>query len=107
MDETAQFKIEFFELVRILNQSNLYKNQKTEISFFIENLAAKRFLYAEINKNQKLKLAYKNDGDKWKPCGFLQLVHLEFELCKNFNLVGPISNLNSSQLTKLIKSFIF
>lgn len=106
MDQNTQLKIEFFELCRRLNTSNLHKNQKTEISFFIEAEKNKLILCASTNKTFKLKLISQNTNLAWVPCGYTKLNTLEENLsewanCKKFD------NLNHRELTSTIKSLIF
>ncbi len=106
MDQNTQLKIEFFELCRLLNRSNVHANQKTEISFLIETSGNKSILYATTNKAHKIQLIFKNSTGNWKSSGFSGLINLEYELTK---ILGQINILNtpSTVLTKLIKSFIF
>ncbi len=106
MDQTAQLKIEFFELIRLLNQSNQTANQKTEISFFLESRKHKSILYATTNKIYKMQLIYKSKDVDWRPCGFCRLDLLEKELSKLFSQLireeqSPV------EITKIIKSFVF
>lgn len=49
MDQKPQLKIEFFKLGLLLNKSNLHANQKTEVTFFIQNEKDNPVLYATTN----------------------------------------------------------
>ena len=106
MDQNTQLKREYFELCRILNRSNLHKNQKTEISFFIEIDRIKLVLFASTNKTSKVKLISQNEDSIWLPCGFTRLNTLEENLSEwaNYN---KFENLNHRELTSAIKSLIF
>ena len=106
MDQATQLKIEFFELVRLLNQSNLKTNQKTEISFFIGGVLRKSVLYATTNKVYKIQLIFKLDRHQWKPCGFSGLSLIEVELSELFNHRN-LENFSYSEITNIIKSFVF
>ncbi len=99
MDQTTQLKIEFFELVRALNQSNLNINQKTEVSFFIETTKSKSILYATTNKKFKMQLIFKNRGSSWQPSGFTGLLNLEAELAQLFQS-NNLELIQSHDLTK-------
>ena len=105
MDQT-QLKVEFFELIRLLNKSNLRANQKTEISFFIERKKNKMVLFATTNKNYILQLIIKNEGQTWDVCGFSGLYLLEKRLSDFFNS-NKLENLKAFILTQKIKLFIF
>lgn len=106
MDQNTQLKREYFELYRLLNRSNLHKNQKTEISFFIETEGNQLTLYTTTNKSYKIRLVLKTNTNKWQSCGFSGLVYLEIKICELFNLTD-LEKLKTMNLTKLIKSFIF
>ena len=106
MDQTAQLKIEFFKLIRLLNQSNQKANQKTEISFFIETNADRSILYATTNKACKIQLISKYGRYDWTPCGFSGLSAIEEEVSKLFRNFD-MRNRSANEITKTIKSFIF
>lgn len=106
MDQNTQLKREYFELRILLNRSNLKTNQKTEISFFIENEKNKSILCASTNKNFKLKLISQNAKSIWQPCGYTRLNNLEVKLSEWANY-KKFDNLNYSDLTSTIKSLIF
>lgn len=106
MDQNTQIKIEFFELCRQLNRSNVHANQKTEISFFIEAVGNKSILYATTNKAYKIQIIFQKGNDPWRGCEFSGLINLESELC-NFFSTFDAKKKNKSDLTKSIKSFIF
>ena len=106
MDRTSELKIEFFELIRLLNQSNLKTNQKTEISFFIELAKNKSVLYATTNKMYRIQLIYKGSDGDWKPCGFCGLTLVEEELSKLFHHQN-LEKRTPAEITKIIRSFIF
>jgi hypothetical protein len=106
MDQHTQLKIEFFELCRQLNKSNLNINQKTEISFFIEKEQGKLVLYATTNKAYKIQLISKNGLEQWRPCGYLGFLVLEKNLSSWANN-HVFEKVQQHNLTQLIKSFIF
>lgn len=106
MDQNTQIKIEFFELCRQLNRSNVHANQKTEISFFIETVGNKSILYVTTNKSYKIQIIYQKGTDSWCACEFSGLINLETELCNLFSTFDAKKK-SKSDLTKLIKLFIF
>lgn len=106
MDQNTLLKREYFELCRRLNTSNLHKNQKTEVSFFIEQEKNRLVLFATTNKTYKIQLIFKYNKGTWSPSSYSGLVTLEYELAKAF-VLHNMENLNSYELTKAIKSFIF
>ncbi len=106
MDQNTQLKIEFFELCRSLNTSNLHKNQKTEISFFILTERDESILFATTNKSYKIQLIRQKKTKDWVISGFSGLTCLENEICALFNRFD-LELLKTMNLTNLIKSFIF
>ena len=55
MNNRSELQTEYFDLIRILNKTNLMKNQKTEINFLIKVSAAnKRYLAATTNGEKYL-----------------------------------------------------
>ncbi len=106
MNPATQLKIEFFELLRLLNKSNLTTNQKTEISFFIENRTDKVTLCATTNQIYKIQLISQIGRHEWLPCGFSGLDLIEKELSKLFKYQNPTIQ-SADEITKKITSFIF
>lgn len=105
MDQNTQLKIEFFELCRRLNTTNLH-NQKTEVSFFILTERDESILFAATNKSYKIQLIRQKKAKDWVASGFSGLTCLENEICEQFNRF-EVELLQTMNLTKFIKSFIF
>jgi hypothetical protein len=106
MDQITQLKIEYFELCRLLNKSNLKVNQKTDVSFFIEKGSETVILFATANKTYKMQLVYLGSNQLWTPCNYSGLAILEDEISKQLNRRKAV-DLKFLNLTNLIKSFIF
>ncbi len=106
MDQKTQPKIEFFELCRLLNKSNLKANQKTEILFFIEADNQKLTLYATTNRRYKIQLIISEKKSIWATCNCSGLNNLENELVQFFK-IRSLEKLPDIELTKMIKLFIF
>ncbi len=106
MDQKTQLKIEFFELCRLLNKSNLKINQKTNISFFIHKNNQKMTLYATTNHHYKIQLISCEKKNVWTTCNYSGCNHLESELVDLFRK-QRIAEISATELTKMIKLFIF
>ncbi len=106
MDQKTQLKIEFFELCRLLNKSNLNANQKTDISFYFETEVDCTVLYATTNKRFKIQLISKITDDHWQASNFTNLFIFEKSVANLFDQYNS-KWLKTSDLTALIKSFIF
>ena len=106
MDQKSQLKIEFFELCRLLNKSNIKANQKTEILFFIQTENQKMTLYATTNHQYKLQLISSDKKNVWAACNYSGLNILENELVLLFK-IQDLEKLPDMELTKMIKLFIF
>lgn len=106
MDQITQLKIEYFELSRLLNKSNLKSNQKTDISFFIEKEKGGLVLFATTNNVSKIQLIHSGNNDTWRPCNYSGLETLETEISKQLNR-HKVVDLKFLNLTNLIKSFVF
>lgn len=83
MDQNTQLKREYFELYRMLNRSNLHKNQTYRIQ-----LISKKVKY------------------NWEPSGFSGLFNLEKQVSSFANNYS-LEKINPDELTKKIKSFVF
>lgn len=106
MDQNTLLKREYFELCRKLNKSNLIKNQKTDVLFFIEQENNKLILYSTTNQAYRIQLVSRNVKYKWEPSGFSGLFILE-EHISSFANNNNLEKTNRDELTKRIKSFIF
>lgn len=106
MDQTTQLKREYFELCIKLNRSNLHKNQKTNVIFFIETENNKLILCSTTNQVYRIQLVSRNVKFKWEPCGFSGLFTLEEHISSFANNIN-LEKTNPDELTKTIKSFIF
>lgn len=106
MNQNSQLKTEYFELSKLLITSNLKIDQKTEICFFIEVRKGNLTLFATTNKISSLKLIYQHTKSTWRPCGYTRFKNLEEHLTKLASK-NNLELLNSNELTRLIKSFIF
>jgi hypothetical protein len=106
MDQKSQLKIEFFQLGLLLNKSNLKMNQKTEISFFIQNEKGVPALYATTNGLYKIQLIKYRSNNRWATCNYTELTVLEEELVLFIKCI-KIEEITSAELTRSIKLFIF
>ena len=106
MDQKSQLKIEFFQLGLILNKSNLKINQKTEITFFIQNEKSSPVLCATANGLYKIQLAKYESNNRWVACNYTGLTVLEEELVRFIKNI-EIKKITSIELTLKIKLFIF
>lgn len=106
MDQNTLLKREYFELCRKLNRSNQHKDQKTNVLFFIEKENNKLILYSTTNQAYRIQLVFRNIKYKWEPCGFSGLFTLE-EHISSFANNNNLEIINSYELTKRIRSFVF
>lgn len=96
-------KHEYFELVKKLNHSNKYKNQETELYFFIDSSKVDHLkLFAAISKSQKILLCHKIKQSRWSESRYSQFQNLEEFIVELLH--GRFDN---GDLTKYIKSHIF
>ena len=106
MDQIAQLKIEYFELCKLLNKSNLKINQRTDVLFFIDTSNGRSIMSATTNGLYKIQLIFHKYDDTWRPCDFSGLYILEQQLSRLFLSQNP-EILKKLNITKLIRSFIF
>lgn len=73
-----EVKTEYFELLRRLNKSNKTSNEKTKLSFTIDDTNANYLkLYATLSTDQKILLCQKVKETNWRPAQFSGLDNLE------------------------------
>jgi poly-D-alanine transfer protein DltD len=106
MNQNTLLKREYFELYRMLNRSNLHKNQRTDILFFIEPENGSLILYSTANQTYRIQLISKKVKYNWEPSGFSGLFNLERQVSSFANNQG-LEKINPDELTKKIKSFVF
>ncbi len=106
MDQNTQLKREYFELYRMLNRSNLHKNQRTDVLFFIEPENGRLILYSTANQTYRIQLISKKVKFNWEPSGFSGLFNLEKQVSSFANNYS-LEKINPDELTKKIKSFVF
>ncbi|MEK6627675.1 MAG: hypothetical protein AABY53_03540 [Bdellovibrionota bacterium] len=103
MESSLIIKQKYFELVTKLNQSNKFKNQETDLYFFIDSTRPNYLkLYAAISDNQKIVLCYKYKQSQWLASQYSQFPSLEIFIARLllFKEAQP-------DLTNHIKSHVF
>ena len=79
-----EIKLEYFELIKLLNKTNKTKNEITKLSFYVDESNKQHLkLYAALSKDQKILLCEKKNRNKWISTGVTQFSELEKFLAKN------------------------
>ena len=103
MNERSQIVQEYFELMVLLNRSNTYANQNTEIHFLIVRQSRDQFvLSASINQNFRngfLMLCLWEHGSIWEEAGYSGLFNLERYCASELNRAVKHQNLEAETIT--------
>ena len=103
MNSSPIIKHEYFELVKKLNQSNKFKNQETEVYFYIDSINLDHLkLFAAISNDQKIELCHKIKNLKWLASQYSLFLNLEIFIAHLLH-----KKAEQTDLTNYIKSHIF
>lgn len=105
MKTNLSLRIEFIDLCTYLNKSNKHKNQKTEVSFYIDHSKPDKKLYIYITKAQKILIATKKELT-WIGSSILESDRLEKFFVYHLNS-GALENLGSEKMSEFFKYHLF
>ncbi len=105
MKTNLSLRIDYIDLCTILNKSNKHKNQKTEVSFYIDHSKLDKNLYISITKDQKILIATKKELT-WMGSSILESDRLEKFFVYHLNS-GALENLGSQKMTEYFKYHLF
>lgn len=95
-------KVEYFELLRLLNKSNKTKNEVTLVNFTTDQTTeAELGLFASVSKTQKILLCLRRQN-RWIPAGYSHYDNLEKLICSCLNKSNK-SDIHKEILRNLFK----
>ena len=97
-----EIKLEYLELIKLLNKTNKLKNEMTQVTFFVDDTNKQHLkLYAALSADQKILLCERIGNRYWSACRLTQFSKLEDFLAEN------VINYSFENFTNLILARIF